>query len=227
MRAEGSRTLERVGDADIAVVLGGYLAFLTLLGGDEDDAVGGTGAVDGGGGSVLEDVDALDVAGVDAVKTVVGGTALYTVDDEERRGLADGARTTDVDLEALAWLRRRLRDADTRRNGLHGCEGVGGVHLSDVLASDLHRSTGDEFLLLNTVADDNDLIEVGSLLSEGDIDRSTREYDLLVLETEEGVDDGGTVLSLERVLTVEIRNRTVGCAFDHHVDAREGLSVRL
>ena len=38
------------------------LALDTLVGGDEDDTVGAAGTVDGGGGGVLEDVHALDVA---------------------------------------------------------------------------------------------------------------------------------------------------------------------
>ena len=70
-----------IGPAYETVVGNGDLAFLTLLGGDEDYTVGGTCTVDGGGSGVLQYVDALDVVGVDAVQAVVCRTGHDTVDN--------------------------------------------------------------------------------------------------------------------------------------------------
>ena len=81
--SEGVGALVGVRPAYIAVVLNGNLAGLALLGGHENNAVGGTCTVDGSGGSILQDVDALDFVGVKTIEAVVGRTGVHAVDDKE------------------------------------------------------------------------------------------------------------------------------------------------
>ena len=76
------------------------LAFLAgALGRDDDDTVGSAGTVDSRGGRILQDIDALDVVGVQ----VVDGTFhRQTVHHEQRVGLGvHGADTTDGELAAV------------------------------------------------------------------------------------------------------------------------------
>ena len=90
------RKLHDVGrdlDTCIAVVSYPDLAGSTFLGSDEDDAIGCAHAVDGGGRSVLEDGQALDIGAGQEVDVVHEGT----VDHVERVGIvADGADTADL-----------------------------------------------------------------------------------------------------------------------------------
>ena len=83
LSSEGVGALVGVRPAYIAVVLNRNLAGLALLGGHENNAVGGTCTVDGSGGSILQDVDALDFVGVKTIEAVVGRTGVHTVDDKE------------------------------------------------------------------------------------------------------------------------------------------------
>ena len=76
-----------------SVVVDLSLALLALLGGDDDNAVGGTCTVDGTRGGILEDFDTLDIIGVDNVKTAFERN---TVDDVERVGSVVGTGTTDT-----------------------------------------------------------------------------------------------------------------------------------
>ena len=105
------------------------LPFLTALGGDQHDAVGGLGTVDGGGGGILQHVDALDVGGID-----VGDVTLDAVDQIEGTRVAHGAEATDVHLHSRARRSGLRGDVHTRHLALHGLQRTGGVHLGDLLA---------------------------------------------------------------------------------------------
>ena len=77
------------------VVVHVYSALLAALGGDEDDTVGSTCTVDGARGSVLQHLDALDVARVQIVDAALDG---HTINDVERVAVVDGSDTTDTNL---------------------------------------------------------------------------------------------------------------------------------
>ena len=147
------------------VVVDDGLAFGAGLGGHEDHAVGRAGAIDGGGSGVLEDVDALDVAGVD----VVDAAGRHPVHDVERGRVVDGADTADDDRGAGARGAGVLGDLDT---GGHALEHV--VH--PVLGLDLqviggHRGDGGRHhgLFLDTVADDHGFLEHLGVILEDDL----------------------------------------------------------
>ena len=131
------------------------LAGLALLGGHQDHTVGSTGTVDGCRCSILQDIDALDVVGVDAVKVAT----CYTVDDVKRSSVTGGADTTDVDLVALTRLRGRLGNLYTRGLALHSFECVGSVQLGDVITLYLNGGTGQQLFLHGTVTDDDHVFE--------------------------------------------------------------------
>ena len=126
------------------------LAGDALLGGDQDDAVGGLGTVQGGSGSTLQDGDALDIVGVEVADTVtvvegshtaravgvtadVGGAAhRHAVDDVERFVAAvDRTETTDGDLRRSTHTGGRLGDRHTG-----GLTGQGGDHVGCAVAGD-------------------------------------------------------------------------------------------
>ena len=146
--------------AVVAVVGHHGAAFLTLLGGHEHDAVRSTGTVDGGRCSILEHVDGLDVSGVEGAEA----TACHTVDDVERVGIADSTHTADVDLVAFARLAGGLSDGNARALALESAQDGGCAEFRQVTTLHLYGGTGDEFLLLHTVTDDDrlgKLVQIG------------------------------------------------------------------
>ena len=80
-------------------------AVLTALRGNEHHTVGRLRTIDGGRGSVLQHVDALDVGRIE--RSDVATDAVYNI--KRRRGTG-GADTTDVDLESLTGLSRLRGD---------------------------------------------------------------------------------------------------------------------
>ena len=122
------------------------LAGDTLLGGDQDHAVGSLGTVQGGSGGAFEDRDAFDVIRVDVADAVavVGGrhTARavgvaahvgaaahgHAVDDVERLIAAvHRTETADGDLGRTTHTGGRLGDRHTGGLAGQGCDHVGGA----------------------------------------------------------------------------------------------------
>ena len=175
--------------AIVAIVGDGAFALFAALGGDKDYAVGSLRTVDGGGGSVFEDVDALDVGGIKG-----GDVATDTVNKVERLSVADGTQTADVNTHAGSRLTRSGLDVDTRGLTLEGLKGIVCVEFLDVVALNLNGGTSDEFFLLYTVANNDNLVEVGGFLFKNHLYDLTVEDNLLTFKTEEGEEDGRTVV---------------------------------
>ena len=138
------------GDVDLAVAL-------ALLGGHENDAVGGTGTVDGRGGGILQDVDGLDVSGVERTD----GAARHAVDDVKGAGGTGRTQTADGDRIAVPGLAGGLHDVHARNGTVEGSDGVGGLLLFDEVSGDADGRSGDETLALGTVTDDDGLVKFG------------------------------------------------------------------
>ena len=83
------------------IVVDVYSALLAALGGDEDDTIGSTCTVDGARGSILQYLNALDVAGVQIVDAALDG---HTINDVERVAVVDGSDTTDTNLSGCTRL---------------------------------------------------------------------------------------------------------------------------
>ena len=159
----------RLGKGVAAVVAHPDLSFGTTLGGHEDDAVRSAGAVNGGG-SILQDGNALDVLGVQAGEVTVGDA----VHHDERAGVAEGALTADEDHGViLARLAGTHVSDDAGRLAGQGVGEIGGGDLLEFLAVDGGDGTREGGLLLDTVADDDDFIEVLRVLGEDHVDEGT------------------------------------------------------
>ncbi len=95
--------VEHLLEADVAVVAHlGRCALRTLHGGDDDHTVGTTATIDGRCGGILQDVQRLDVAGVDIRELSHEGNTV----EHDQRVVAGTQRalTTDADLHLLARL---------------------------------------------------------------------------------------------------------------------------
>ena len=79
-----------VGDTDILGVI------LTTLGGDQDGTVGTLIAIEGNGGSILEDTDVIDLVGTDETDIT-----LHTVDENQRGAGAQALEAADVERGIL------------------------------------------------------------------------------------------------------------------------------
>ena len=211
-----TRNLVGIRHTYIAIILNSNLAFLTLLRGNEDDTVGSTSTIDGSRSGILQYVDALDVVWIQTVQTVIGCTRNNSVDNEEWGRLTDGSHTTDVHLESLAWLSRALCDVHTGSLALQCSQRVCRVHLRNVLT--LHRNvgTGEQFLLLNTITDNNHLFQCVVLLHVHVDDGLIANLDFLALEAHVRHHQSCTLWHIEREVTVCVGNCTSTSTF--HLD---------
>ena len=109
-----------------AVVVEGGLSLDAVTGSHQDHTVGGTGAIDGCGGRILQDFHRLDVIGVQVVDATVDR---HSVHDEERVGIVNGADTTNFDLGTGTRLAGCLSNLYTRYFAFDGIVDSGGAHL--------------------------------------------------------------------------------------------------
>ena len=188
------------------------LAGLALAGGHEHDTVGGAGAVDGGGGGILKNINGFDVGRVEVIQVAAGNT----VDDDERAGVAVGAETADGDVVAGTRHTAGLDDVHTRNGAVEGSERVGGAHLLDFLAGDVDRGTREESLLLGTVTDNDGFLEHFVVLLEDDVeDALIADLEGLALVADALDGDRGSCRNTERECAVQIGCGADACVTDH------------
>ena len=149
-----------------AVISNGSLAFLAALGGHEDHAVRGTGAVDGGRSGILEDFHGLDIRRVQVVDAAVHRHAVH---DVQRVGVVDGADTADLDLGTGTRLTGCLGDLDTGNLALEGVVHGGGADRVQGVAVHFGDGGRDDALLLDTVTYDHGFVQhLGVVLQDDD-----------------------------------------------------------
>ena len=86
------------GSRHIAIIRHLHLALLGFLGGDDDNTIGTLRTVDGCRRGILQDVDSLNIVGVQ----VAHRATLYTVNDNQRGVVTiDRAVTTNAQLRAV------------------------------------------------------------------------------------------------------------------------------
>ena len=214
------------------------LAFLAGFGRDEDDAVRAAGAVDGRGGRVLEDLDGLDVAGIEhpdnalADLSVIGGVhgaALHrdAVDDPEGiRAGRDGTDAADLDLLGGAWhtgagidlhagchaLQGRLHGG---RDGAHGILCLDGADRADVVA-----------FLRSTVANHDHIVQEVGVVAQRHVDFFAAADRLFAgLITDGGENQHGVAWGEDFIVAVTIRESTFPFAIDHDIRRDDGLPV--
>ena len=129
-------------DRIFSVVSDAAGAGATLLGRDDDNAGHGARTVDGGRGTVLEDIEALDIVGVQTGDggrdqgIGVTGAQVFRVDidnvfhddtvhDPQRLGgTVDGGRTTDADLRSGTERTGNVLDGDTGHAAFQGTRNI-------------------------------------------------------------------------------------------------------
>ena len=203
------------------------LTSLTLLGGHQDHTVSSTGAIDGCRSSILQHVDALDVARIQTIQTIICSTTGDSVNHEQWGTGTHGTHTTDVHLKALSRLSRCLCNVHTRSAGLHSAQSIGGVQLGDIITLHLNGSTGHQFLLLGTVTYDNHFLQDGIVILHRNLEVVlVTNLDFLSLETDERYDDRCTRLHIEREVTVKVGNSTIRGTLFHYAGSDDGtLSI--
>ena len=234
----GVHDVERVVGGDqtggvLAGVVDVVLAGTTLLGRDDDNAGHGARTVDGGGGAVLQDVETLDIVGVesrdgggDKGRGVSGGEIIGTdvehvshddaVHHPEGLGAAvDGGGTTDADLGGGAEGTRDILHGHTGDAAFQGAADVGHTIQLRIFGADLGGRTGEEAAvhLLHTGHDD-----LFQHLGVGlQTDRHLRcDRNFLVDITHEGDhQDLGGSRDIQGKLSVEVGYRTDGLATFH------------
>ena len=194
----------------------------TFLGGDVHHAVGGTGTVDGGGGSVLHHRHVLDVVGVQGREN--GHIDRRAVEDEQRR-----IRSIDRVDAAQAHRNRCARltgtgiDLQTGHLALQGVAGTGRRNFRKRVGFDERRGTDNRTDLLGgAIRHDDGLLQdihIGS--QHGIDDASAADQHLQVFITDGGEDQGGAGRhALQDVIAVGIRRGSRHRPF--HRDAGEG-----
>ena len=161
------RHLQHVGgflDTNVAVVgdLGG-LVLVAVLGGDQDDTVGGTHTVDGSGRSVLQHRHVGNVVGIQEVDVVIE----HPVHDIQRAAAGERAVTADVHLGALA-RRTAVHHVHARHLALHRCHGRRRGHGEQFLTLDHGDGSRQVLGLGRTVTDHDNLVQVAHVVKQLD-----------------------------------------------------------
>ena len=205
--------------ADAAVV--GHLdrAAAAFLRGDDDDAVGSAGAVDGGRGGVLQHGEALDVVGVDRGERIAhAGTAFtghgHAVDDDERVVVGGkGCGAADADRGAVTGLSGSGHDMQTGDLAHEGLARRGDRAAVDFVVLDGDDGARHIAFLHGAVADDHDLVEELVVLKEGDMGGHFGCLEgLRDIADAAHFDDGIRRRNPEGEIAVQIRDDTVGRA---------------
>ena len=204
-----------------SVVIDLSLALLALLGGDDDDAVGGTCTVDGTRGSVLQDFDALDVVGVHDVQATLERN---TVDDVERVGSIVGTGTTDTNARRLTRLARVGGDVDTGCQTLQGIVDTNRSLALKVFAADLGDGCGNDALLLHTVTDNDNVLEEFLVLNQDDVHLHTSGKLLWNVTHETESDSSADGDTSEGEITIDIGNSSDSCTLDIGISTDDGLA---
>ena len=214
LRVQGRIHARGLAELVVHVVTYRNTAGLRTLRGDEDNAVRTAGTVDGGGGSVLQNVDGLDLFRRDVRKR-----SGHAVDEDERVvALGDGVTTTDADGRGGTRGTRTRGNANAGETSLDGLGRIGDRHLGDLLAGDRSDGTRQVATLDLLVTDENDFVQEKGILFEGEVERSLSRGrgELDVLVTHAGNDNCRICRHVEFVLTIQIGNGTVLGALDHH-----------
>lgn len=128
------------------------------LGGDDHHAVGCTGSVDRGRGSILEYREVLDVSRVDHVEVRTGDH--YAVENEKRLGTrVDRVCTADGHDGRLAGLTRVGEHREARDLTLQRLVEGGRRSAFDLFGLDGRYRSGDGAFLAHAVGDDDHILE--------------------------------------------------------------------
>ena len=203
----------------------GRLVVLAALGRHQDDAVRGTGAVDGGRG-VLQDVDAFDFVAGEAAEFVAA--ALDTVDDDQRAVVAEGGAAADEHHRVVA---SRLAGTVVHDDARHTAgKALGQVHggvFHEFFARGGGHGARQGHLALVAVADGHGLVQDFMVVPEGEVDggASVHGDGLLLIAHHTGDEGGFRGNAAEAVASVGGGHRAVGRPLDIDHRSRHGFSL--
>ena len=216
------RKLGRCVPSDIAGIADDGLPVGSALGRDQDDTVGGPGSVDGGGGGVLEDGNALDIIGVDILEAHLD--AIH--EDIGIAGIAQVAASTEGDgRRGARGAGRRVGDGQA---GNHALKGLGGIHdgtLGEVISLDLGDGAGQVDFLLDAVTDDDRFFQHLRIVLQDHVQGSAVPGDLLgdIADAGEDEDVAGPD-TVQDIGAVDVGDRAGLCALDEHRAADDGFT---
>ena len=163
--------------------LGFRLSVTSALGGDEDDAVGGAGAIDGGRCGILQHFDGLDVRQVQHGQRA----QVFTVTVQRTGVVVQRNAVHHVQRFVAGFQGGRSADAHTLRGaqvtGLRGNRHTGHAALQHfrraqrlaqivVVGFELGDGVGDQFPALGAVTHHHHFIQEGGLLLQNDVEGS-------------------------------------------------------
>ena len=187
-------------------------ALVGLLGGDEDNTAGtGSSTVDGGGGRVLQDDDALDVVhGID-------GSAGNAIDDPQHGVTVPGTLTADEEAGAIRRLAAVVGNDHTRNLALEHVGDGSDRALGNLvgLADDTHRGGQVLLLGLGAVTEGHGFLKDFGILFQDDVDGCASIHgDLLGHIAQAGHLEDCVGRDIDGVGTIHVRNG-VGTAAEH------------
>ena len=192
----------------------------SFLGGNKHNAMGTTGAVNGRGGCILEDLDTLDVIRIQ----VVDATGSQAIDNIERCTSIDGTDTTDTDLCTGI---RSTGALDNGNTGGHTLQDIVHAGLSgglEVLGGDAGNGSGYHRFLLHTITDDDGLFQHLGIVLEDDSQCLIGRYrKLTAFIAQASHFHDGTGLDAEGESSVRTGHGTVGGSLLDDESAHDGL----
>ena len=225
LRIHHFRDVDGLVERPVAVVGNDHLvARLAFLGLDQDDAIGAAGAVDGGRRSILQDLDRLDVVGIDLRPGPVERNAVE--DDQRLVGSRDGVVAADA-RHGVGSFRVGTGHGNVQagHGTLQRLDEVGRRALFQLLGTERGHRTGHVAFFLGTVTHDHGLFEHVHVFLEDNVDR-TEVLDRVFLRhiSDKGELQDVADLGRDRESTVSLRIGTDGSALDQHADAEERLT---
>ena len=206
-------------------IIQGEAALAALLRGDQHDTVTTLGAVNSRRGSILEDVDGLNVLGVQHIQADAVGN--HAVDDDQRVGTGIN-RVGTADLDGTRGTRTQVRrgNDDTRSLALQGFDRVVDRVGSQLSSTDRHHGTGNIALFHGTVTDDDRLLQERDVFDQrdghdaGGRDRRGHVTDARDLQSCAGGD-------IQREVTVHIRDSTIRRTLDHDAGSDDRFAIGI
>ena len=187
-------------------------AHRTFLCGDDDDTVGTTGTVDGSSRSILQNVDALDVAWANIAEL----THEWDTVEHDERVVAGRERTltTDANLHFLTWLGGSLRHEHTSDTSLQCLSSVGGSNLIQFLTTDVGNGTRHSFAALGTITNHHHFVDVVAVLLHHDVELATCAHAHFSSHIAEvGNFEHSIWLNIQRELSLHVSHCTIRGAF--------------
>ena len=139
----------------------------SLLSGNEHNTVGGACTIHGTGSGILQNLDTLDIVGIQ----VVDATGSHAIHNVKRFGVVNCADTTDANLRSGIRSTRTLNDSNTRSHTLQDIVHAGLSSGLQVIGGNAGNGGCHNRFLLDTVTDDNCLLQHLAVILQDNIQR--------------------------------------------------------